>query len=155
MSLLVLFLVYWTTSASSEEFDAMKGVDSPHVFFDMRDGVPMMASVHLQLIYETYKELSAQKKNPAFVVVFMGSSVKLISSNRTGFSLPEHTYLDEIAATISKMTQIGIHLEVCLAAVGYFGIDPATIQSGIKHVANGWISEIGYQAKGFHLVPVY
>ena len=61
----------------------------------------------------------------------------------------------EIADTISKMSEDGIHLEVCLAAVEYFGVEPASIQSEIKQVGNGWISEIGYQAKGYTLVPVY
>jgi hypothetical protein len=36
-----------------------------------------------------------------------------------------------------------------------FKVDPATILPEIKHEENGVISLIGYQAKGFSLVPVY
>jgi intracellular sulfur oxidation DsrE/DsrF family protein len=141
--------------ALADDYDAMKGVDSTNVFFDMRDGIPNIASSHLALILETYEQLSDMKKKPVFVVVFMGGAAKLISSNRSGFSSEDQKYLDEIADTITKMSQAGIHLEVCLAAVKYFNIAPASIQSEIKHVPNGWISEIGYQARGYQLVPVY
>ena len=141
--------------AAEEEYDAMKGVDNAKAMFDMRDGVPKMATVHMKLIHETYKQLTAMKKNPMFVVVFIGGAVRLISSNRADFSADDQQYLKEIEETISKMAKDGIKLEVCLAAVNYFGVDPASIQSEIKHVPNGWISEIGYQAQGYMLVPVY
>jgi intracellular sulfur oxidation DsrE/DsrF family protein len=141
--------------ALPEEYKAMKGVNNANVVFDMRDGVPKTAAVHIKLIHVTYKQLAAMNKNPAFVVVFIGSAVKLISSDRSKFSTEEQKYLKEIAATISKMSKEGIDFEVCLAAANYFGVDPASIQSEIIQVPNGWISEIGYQARRYSLVPVY
>ena len=156
MSIAAFFLVLSSLSfASAEEYDAMKADNSVRVIFDMRDGIPKIAALHMKLIHDTYKELAAMDKNPEFVVVFMASAVKLISSNQNEFSAEEQKYLKEIADTISKMSEAGIHFEVCLAAVNYFGVDPASIQSGIKHVGNGWISEVGYQARGYSLVPVY
>ena len=156
MSLAAFFLVLSSLSfASAEEYDGMKGVNNANVIFDMRDGIPRIAVVHIKLIHDTYKQLAAMKKNPVFVVVFIGSAVKLISSDHSGFSAEEQEYLKEIADTISKMSKDGIDFEVCLAAVNYFGVEPASIQSEIKQVANGWISEIGYQARGYSLVPVY
>lgn len=143
------------SSASAEEYEGMKGVNQANVIFDMRDGIPKLAADHMKLIHATYKQLGDMKKKPVFVVVFMGSAVKLISSNRAGFSAEEQAYLKELAETISKMSKDGIDFEVCLAAVDYFGLDRATIQSEIKRVPNGWISEIGYQARRYSLVPVY
>jgi len=143
------------SAASAAEYDAMKGVDSVKAIFDMRDGVPKIAAVHMKLIHDTYKELTAMKKQPVLVVIFIGGSVKLISSNQTRFTAEEQKYLKEIDETISAMSRDGIRLEVCLAAVNYFGIDPDSIRSDIEQVPNGWISEIGYQAKGYSLVPVY
>ena len=156
ISVTASFLVFSCLSfASVEEYDAMKGVDSVKVFFDMRDGIPKIAAVHMRLIYDTYTELVAMKKNPMFVVVFMASAVKLISSNRTEFSADDQKYLEEIADIVTKMSKAGVELKACLAAVKDFEVEPASIQSEIKHVGNGWISEIGYQAKGYSLVPVY
>ena len=70
---MAFFLVLLSLSfASAEEYDAMKGVNSVKVMFDMRDGIPASAAVHLKLIHDTYQELSVMKKEPVFVVVFMG-----------------------------------------------------------------------------------
>jgi hypothetical protein len=46
-------------------------------------------------------------------------------------------------------------LEICLVAAQVFGVDPASILPGIKHVPNGWISLIGYEVKDNSLVPAY
>ncbi|MGD9039837.1 MAG: DsrE family protein [Desulfobacteraceae bacterium] len=156
MSIVVFFLVLSSLAfASPEQYETMKGVNNANVIFDMRDGIPKIAAVHMKLIHDTYKQLVAMNKNPVFVVVFIGSAVKLISSNRAEFSAEEQEYLKEIADSISRMSKDGIDFEVCLAAVNYFGVDPASIQSEIKQVPNGWISEIGYQARRYSLVPVY
>lgn len=156
LSIAAFFLVLSCLSfASAEEYDAMKGVNSVNAIFDMRDGNLQTAVIHLNLIHDTYKELVTMKKNPVFVVVFMASAVKLISSDHSGFSAEEQKSLKEIASIISRMSKAGIRVEVCLFAVKVFGVEPASILPEIERVGNGWISEIGYQARGYSLVPVY
>lgn len=156
MSIVTIFLVVSNLSfASAEEYESVKGDNSVKVFFDMRDGIPKIAAVHTKLINDTYDQLTAMGKKPVFTVVFIASAVKLLSGNRSEFSAQDLKYLKEIDDNISKMIEAGIHLEVCLAAVDYFKVDPTSIRSEINRVANGWISEIDYQAKGYSLVPVY
>ena len=116
---------------------------------------PKSAVLHLNVIRQTYDELTAMKKNPALVLVFSGPSVKLISKNREGFSPEERKSLDEIANIISAMSKDGIKLEICLIAAKVFNVDPASVLPEIKKVGNGWISIIGYEAQGYSLVPVY
>lgn len=156
MSLAVLFLVWSSLSfPSSDEYKAMKGVKSAKVFFDMRDGNLQSAVIHLKLIHDTYKDFVAMKKDPVFVVVFMAGAVKLISNDHSGFNAEEQKSLKEIAGIISMMSEAGIRMEVCLFAVKLFGVEPASILPQIERIENGWISEIGYQARGYSLVPVY
>jgi len=142
------------SSVSAEEYKAMKGVKSANVMFDMRDANVQTAIIHLNLIHDTYSELAAMKK-PVFVVVFMAGSVKLISTDHRGFKAEEENSLKEIASIISKMKKTGIRVEACLFAAKVFGVEPSTILPEIERVGNGWISEIGYQARGYSLVPVY
>jgi intracellular sulfur oxidation DsrE/DsrF family protein len=52
------------------------------------------------------------------------------------------------------MAKDGIKLEICLFAVKVFGMESSTILPEIKQVGNGWISLIGYEAKGYSLVPI-
>ena len=156
VSLIVIFLALFSVSTTSAgQHDALKGVNSVNAIFDMRDGVPQTAVIHLNLILDTYNELKTMKKNPAFTVVFMASAVKLISTDHSGFSAEDQKFLREIPGIISKMTEAGIRVEVCVFAVNVFGVDVSTILKEIERVDNGWISEIGYQARGYTLVPVY
>ncbi len=87
--------------------------------------------------------------------MFSGPSVKFISKNREGFSAEENKLLDEISSKISEMSKDGMKLEVCLVATRVFGVDPASILKEIKHVENGWLSIVDYQANGYYLVPAY
>ncbi|MEJ2589469.1 MAG: DsrE family protein [Deltaproteobacteria bacterium] len=139
----------------AEESEGMKGVNNANAFFDMRNGVPKAAALYLSLIHDTYNELAKMGKNPKFVVGFIGGSVRLISKDQSGFNPEDRKYLNGIAKTVSQMSKAGIKLEVCLFAVKVFGVDPASILPEINRVGNGWISEIGYQTKGYSLVPVY
>jgi intracellular sulfur oxidation DsrE/DsrF family protein len=89
------------------------------------------------------------------MVVFLGPSVKLITNVREGVSPEDHKMLDAIRDRISAMTKDGIKLEICLFAARMFGVDPTTVYPDIMQMENGVISLIGYQAKGFSLVPIY
>ena len=115
----------------------MKGVNSVNVMFDMRDGNPQTAIIHLNLIYDTYKELVAMKRNPVFVVVFMGSGVKVISTDHRGVKAEEQNSLKEIASIVTGMSKAGIRVEVCLFAVKVFGVEPTSILPEIEQVGKG------------------
>ena len=71
-----------------EEYEALKGLRSVKAVFDVRIGNPKSAALNLQLIHNTFKDkaITSITKEPVFVVVFIGPSVKLISKNRDGFS---------------------------------------------------------------------
>ena len=149
-------LLFSTASVlAAQEYEALKGVNSAKAIFDVRMGSPKSAAVHLKLIHQTFKDLAASKKQPVFAVVFIGPSVKLISKNREGFAPEDLKSLDEIAEAITGMSKDGIQLEICLIAAKLFNVDPMTVLPEIKGVENGWFSVIGYQARGYALVPAY
>jgi len=142
---------------TGQEGDALKGLKSVKAIFDFRAGNLKVAAVMLDAIHETFKgkDIAAVTNKPEFMVVFLGPSVKLITNVREGVSPEDQKMLDAIRDRISAMAKDGIKLEICLFAARMFGVDPATVYSDIKHTENGVISLIGYQAKGFSLVPIY
>lgn len=152
---LSLFCLQALTLAQAGEYEALDGVKSAKAVFDVRIGQTPSAALHLKLIHQTYKDLAAAKKKPVFTLVFIGPSVKLISKKREGFTPEDQKPLDEIANTVSAMAMDGIKLEVCGVALKVFNVDPASVLPEIKRVENGFISEIGYQARGYSLVPVF
>lgn len=143
------------TAAQAEEYEALAGIKSAKAIFDVRIGQTPSAALHLKLIHQTYKDLATAGKKPVFVLVFIGPSVKLISKNRQGFAPEDQKSLDEISNVVSAMSKDGIKLEVCGVALKVFNVDPASVLPEIKKVENGFITEIGYQAHGYSLVPAY
>jgi intracellular sulfur oxidation DsrE/DsrF family protein len=141
----------------SEEYEALTGLTSAKAVFDFRSGNPKSAVMLLDLIHQTFKDKSirAVSDKPEFVIVFIGPSVKLISTDRAGFSSDDQKTLDEMAAMISKMRDDGIKLEVCMFAAKVLGVAADTIWPQINQVGNGWISLIGYQGKGYSIVPAF
>lgn len=153
----VCLLCFTAGAAYSEEYKALTGLTSVKAVFDFRAGNPKSAAMQLNMIYDIMhdKSIKAVTEKPEFAVVFIGPSVKLISKNREGFSPEEQKTLDEIAGTISKMSKEGVSLEICLVATKVMGVDPASILPEITGVYSGWISLIGYQAKGYSIVSAY
>jgi len=151
---IVISLLCVVSTVSGEEYKSMKGIKSAKAVFDERESNPQNAAFHLKGIHQTFKELKAMNYNPIFAVIFIGPSVKLLST-REGFSPEDRKSLDEISNAISAMSKDGITLEMCLVAAKFFDVDPALVSPEIKGVGNGWISIIGYQAQGYSLVPVY
>jgi intracellular sulfur oxidation DsrE/DsrF family protein len=154
--LLVCLLVVSAGNAFSEEYSPLKGLKSIKAVFNFELGNPQSALIHLKLIHQTYKDENIRKvtKKPDFVVIFIGPAVKLVSKSRSGFTAEDQKILDEFASTVSAMAKDGIKLEICLFAVKVFGMESSTILPEIKQVGNGWISLIGYEAKGYSLVPI-
>lgn len=139
------------------QYAALEGVQSIKAVFDVRTGNPKSAAVYLKLIQETFADESIRgvSKSPQFAVVLMGPAVQLASKNRSNVSADESKALDEIAGLIAQMAKDGIKFEICLFAAKIFGVDTGSILPEIEQVHNGWISLIGYEAKGYALVPVY
>jgi intracellular sulfur oxidation DsrE/DsrF family protein len=144
-------------SAFAAAYESLAGQKSVKAIFDVRVSSAKSAALQIKVIHETYKDqgIRAVSKKPSFVVAFMGPSVKLLSKDRQGFSAEDQKSMDEIAQTVQAMAKDGIKLEICDFASKVFGVDPASILPEIKHVPNGWVSVIGYQARGYSLVPVY
>jgi intracellular sulfur oxidation DsrE/DsrF family protein len=154
--LLVAFCLFGSVSVSmAAEYEALKHIKVVQAVFDFRTGDPKAAALQMNLIHDTYRDLSLMKKKPVFMVIFMGPSIKLLSRDRTSFSPEDRKHLDEIARTIPSMSRNGIRFEICLVSASAFNTDPESILPEITKVENGWISSIGYQVQGYSLVPVF
>lgn len=154
--LLAAFLLVAAGTGFGEEYPALKGVNPVKAVFGFEIGNPQSALVHLQVIQQTFrdKNIRAGKKKPEIVVVFYGPSVKLASRNRDAFAEADRKIIEEYAGTVAAMAKEGVKFEICLIAMKLLGVDPSTTLPEIRPVGNGWIAVIGYQARGYSLVPV-
>jgi intracellular sulfur oxidation DsrE/DsrF family protein len=143
------------SDALAAEYKALRHIKEVKAVFDFRIGDPKSAALQMNLIHDIYRDLALMKKKPAFVVVFMGPSVKLVSKKRDSFGPEDQKTLNELAAMITAMARNDITFEICLVSAEAFEVYVSTLLPEITKVENGWISEIGYQVQGYSLVPVF
>lgn len=111
---------------------------------------------YLEVIQGTYKGMKSQAVEPDFVLVYIGPSVKyLTTSPSKEAEQAAGGVLLEIESNVEKLATLGVRQEICAVATRVFGIENNTILPGLTLVADGFISLIGYQAQGYHLVPVF
>ncbi len=117
---------------------------------------PRKTAFYLEIIHSTYQGLLAQDVKPDLVLVFIGETVKYLSSDPEDLLFLEYeTELASIAESVRKFNELGVRMEVCAIATRVFGIDNKSILPGMTIVGDGFISLIGWQAQGYHLVPIF
>lgn len=132
--------------AQEPEYAAMEGVASVQAAFDFRVGDPDVALGHLELIHSMVDDpvMMRNATRPEIVVVFIGQSVRLVSTEGNGSAA--------IADKISAMAEDGVRFEICMTAAHAHDVPAASILPEIVQVGNGWISLIGYQHQGYAMI---
>ncbi|MGD2084353.1 MAG: DsrE family protein [Chromatiales bacterium] len=124
--------------------------------FHVNIASPAKLAVHLGVIERTWKDLKARGSEPDLVVVFIGPSVRyLTTAPGDQIALEYEDVLKRIAASVGRLGGNGVRLEICGLAMQAFGVDPATVLPGLEAVDNGYLPVIDYQARGYSLVPVF
>lgn len=156
-ALSIFICLFVSTSVYGGGYEALDGLNDIKVVFDVRASKAKTAAIYLDLIHQTFKDQNIRNvtQQPDFVVVLAGGTTKLVSSATKGLSAEDKASTDQIAKTISAMKKDGIKVKICLYAANLLGVDAATILPEIEQVENGWISLLGYQAKGYSLVAAF
>mgnify|MGYP001604320417 CR=1 FL=1 len=111
---------------------------------------------YLEVIQGTYKGMKKQGVEPDFVLVYIGPSVKYLSTSPSAeVEKSAGGVLLEIESNVEALAGLGVRQEICAVAKRVFGIDDESVLPGLTLVGDGFISLIGYQAQGYHLVPVF
>ncbi|PCJ88358.1 MAG: hypothetical protein COA54_03595 [Thiotrichaceae bacterium] len=160
-----LFIAIMAFIISNLAFAAENSIDDSAALGDLKTGKAVFLvdiadakklNFYLEVIQGTYKGMKSQGVTPDFIVVYIGPSVKYLSSSPS--SKTENSaggVLLEIESNVEVLAELGVKQEICAVATRVFGIDDKTILPGLTLVADGFISLIGYQAQGYHLVPVF
>lgn len=111
---------------------------------------------YLQVIQGTHKNMKGQGVTPDFVIVYIGPSVKYLTSTPSAQAEKDAAGLMlDIESNVAALAALGIRQEICAVATRVFGVNNNSIHPGLKLVGDGFISLIGYQQQGYHLVPVF
>ncbi len=135
---------------------ALAGVETGKVAWDINMGNPQKLSLYLKVMDETYEDLKRQGVEPEMVFTFRGPSLPLISSDHTDVPLDQEEHYDAIAKQIKALqAKPNVHMEACSVAARLLEVDPGTLLPGIDFVGNTFVSQIGYQSKGYASIPIF
>jgi intracellular sulfur oxidation DsrE/DsrF family protein len=137
-------------SASLNEIKEAKGV----FLIDFTN--PKKTAFYLDVIKGTHQGFVKQGVKPDMILVFIGQTVKYLSTKPDDeLELEFESELKSIAQTVKELHALGVRMEVCAVATKAFGVDNQTILPGMKVIGDGFISLIGWQTQGYKLVPIF
>ena len=153
---LVLHVSSLVYAEKPTDADALRDINEGKVVWDVTVGSPIKLLLLMKVIEETYDDLVRQDVKPDMIFTFHGPVVKLISSEPLDLTLDEEEAHEEVLDLLRKFSQKpGVKMESCSVAARLLGIDNDTIMPEVKPVGNTFVSLIGYQKKGYALIPIY
>lgn len=144
-----------TAASKPDDSDALKGVKTGKVVFDINMKNAKKLTLYLMVIKETVDDLIRQNVKPDVILAFRGKSVHLISKDREQMKLTDFEHLDKVANQLAELQQKGVRMEACSVATRLFKVNNQSILPGIKPVGNTFVSLTGYHAQGYASIPIY
>ncbi|MBE0585287.1 MAG: DsrE family protein [Desulfofustis sp.] len=156
-AVLCILLVSGALSAGAAQFDnarALAGVDRVGIYFDVNIGNADLLALRMRLIEQTLDQLRSAGIETDVVIGIRGGA--------TSFTTRDDHYVldDEVAAKqaiqehLRSFAARGVVIEQCEIAAVLKDIPVADFIDEVIFVGNGYVSLIGYQARGYAVVPM-
>ena len=142
-------------AAMLKDTDALHGLTKAKAVFMIDINNPGRVAHVLSVVEKTDTGMRAQGVKPTIVVVFVGPDVAFLTKDRRGIPYMEERSVAGVQKGVEKLKGMGVKLQACGVALKGMDVSPSDVIPDVQPVGNGYISAIGYQAKGYNLVPVY
>lgn len=127
------------------------GLKEAKVAYDITAGEPGRMLNILNTIDETREGFLKHGITPRFVLAFRGPASLLTQTDLTRFKAEDRETAAKVAAKLKQLRgTAGIErLDQCSIAMRGQKVDKAQVSPDVTVVENGWITLVGYQAKGY------
>ena len=139
-----------TSVFALDDAAAFSGLTSTRAIYDVRAAEEKKLQFILTVIRDTFDEAIEQEVKQRYIVSMRGPTVKLLVRGRLG----DQELREKTMALVEELNKRGIRMEACGYALDLFGLEPEDLFSGVHAVGNSLNSLIGYQTKGYSLVPM-
>lgn len=119
---------------------ALQGVkDGKGVFLiDFSDA--KKTAFYLEIIKGTHAGLTRQGVKPSFVIVYIGPTVRFLTTAPDGeLELEQGDALKAIADQVKELNQLGVRQEICAIATKVSKVPDETVLPGLTLVGDGFI----------------
>ena len=143
-------------AGENDRNSAIAGMTTAKAYYDVNVDTPAKLVKRLMLINTTHEQLVKAGVKPDFIVGFRGKASYFVTKGDDDYIL-EEDQADKLKVRewIERLKGLGIVLEQCLVAAELHDIDHDDFLPQMTLVGNGYISMIGYQARGYALIPMY
>ena len=139
-----------STALALDDSAALQGLSSVQAVYDVRTSDEKGLHFIFKVIRDTFDETRQQDIQPDYVVSMRGPTVKLLVRSRAG----DAALQQKTVSLIKELQQRGVRLEACGYALNLFGLEPDNLYENIVSIGNSLNSLIGYQIRGYALVPM-
>lgn len=154
LALCLLLPLGLASAATPHDKRALDEVTVGKGLFDVNHGNPKVILVILGVIEETLDGLKEHGVKPDLVVAFRGPSARFLTTDMAKIDADQLDASEKIAQRIKELADRGVHFEACAISTRMMGIDNDTIIPSVTVVANTFNSLIGYQARGYAIIPI-
>lgn len=142
-------------AAPLNDHAALAGLAQAKAIFLVSVNDPARVDHVLKVIGLTEEGLVKQHVKPHIIVVFVGPDVAFLTRDRRGINYMQERAVSDLQRQIVRLAKAGIVFQACGVAMKGMDVKPQDLIPEVQAVGNGYISLIGYEAKGYSLVPVY
>ncbi|HTO13083.1 MAG TPA: hypothetical protein VMQ51_16020 [Candidatus Binatia bacterium] len=127
------------------------GLKEAKVAFDITAGEPGRLLNILNTIDETREGFARHGVTPRFVLAFRGPATLLTQTDLSRLKPEDRETAGKIAAKLKQLRgSAGIErMDQCSIAMRGQKVDKAQVSPDVTVVENGWITLVGYQARGY------
>lgn len=134
---------------------ALASLKQTRAVFDITTGNPKKLKFYLGLIADSAASIEAQGVKPEFVLAFRGPATRYMSTDHSQLDPDQAKAAVQISALLDKLGKTpNLKMEQCAVAAKVLKVKASTIHPSVKVVGNSWISLMGYQNRGYALIPV-
>jgi intracellular sulfur oxidation DsrE/DsrF family protein len=146
-------------SVAAAEYNNSRALHQVRVakgYFDVTSGSPGKLVNQLGFVDKAYDQLAKAGLKPQFVIGFHGAASAYVTKGGENYVVGDEEIeaKKKVQAWVQRFKDKGIVMEQCMLAAEIYEIEPEDILPEIDRVKNGYVSTIGYQAKGYSLVPL-
>jgi len=136
------------------EPDSLKGLQTAKFVVDLNQGNAKKLRLRLRLVLETLDNIEENGVKTDAVVAVRGGASKFMTMTDVLVNYEDVKIKAEIFNLTSELAKRGVKLEQCAVALRILKIDPKEVHPKFEVVKNGYVSLIGYQNRGYALLPM-
>ena len=154
LSLIGLFAVPSVSGTNFDNSRSLKGLKQAQVYFDVSLKDDKLLVLRMELVDRTVKQMEEAGLEVNGVVGFRGGASRFITQNDHYVLEEEVSNKRKIQDWVKRFSSKGIAIEQCAIAAEILNIPTKDFLPEVTVVGNAYISLVGYQAKGYSVVPM-